>query len=209
MFLIKMQVVSTKQSLLKMSSQLDIVLAKINQQYQSDYYQPWHRVDSLNCECVTHKGIYVLEIMDKLRFSLPETTVRFGVGYVEQFGDGTYNLSKAVTLADKALGLTPSTRRLGNVQFNFGRKNSFEKMINESLRLCDFMVSRWRKSQSDLVSYLILNYGYMDTFVQKEIRSPNLSPQNLNQQLKNSGYYNLIRMKRELTVVLEQFRRSV
>ena len=212
MFLIKMQVVSTKQSLLKMSSQLDIVLAKINQQYQSDYYQPWHRVDSLNCECVTHKGIYVLEIMDKLRFSLPETTVRFGVGYVEQFGDGTYNLSKAVTLADKALGLLHQHDDYGNahVQFNFGRKNSFEKMINESLRLCDFMVSRWRKSQSELVSYLILNYGYMDTFVQKEIAEAlNLSPQNLNQQLKNSGYYNLIRMKRELTVVLEQFRRSV
>ncbi len=50
----------------------------------------------------------------------------------------------------------------------------------------------------------------MDTFVQKDIAEVlKLSPQNLNQQLKNSGYYNLIRMKRELTVILEQYRRSV
>ena len=64
MFLIKMQIIDSQKSLLKMSAQLDLLLAKINQQYQLDFYQPWRRIDSLNAECITHKGIYVLEIFD-------------------------------------------------------------------------------------------------------------------------------------------------
>ncbi len=212
MFLIKMQIIDSQKSLLKMSAQLDLLLAKINQQYQLDFYQPWRRIDSLNSECITHKGIYVLEIIDKCRFSLTDMNVRFGVSFVERLSDGSFNISKAITLADSALEILNQHDDYGNatIQFNFDTKNSFEKMINESLRMCDFIISRWRKSQADLVSYLLLNYGYMDTFVQKDIAEVlKLSPQNLNQQLKNSGYYNLIRMKRELTVILEQYRRSV
>lgn len=212
MFLIKVQITQASKSLLKTSSQMDLVMSKINQQYSQDFYKPFQRLESLQFEAIVTKGIYVLEIIDKIRFNCESMTLQFGVSFVDRLADGSYNFSRAITLADKALANLQQHDDYGNavVQVNLGRKNSFEKMINESLRMCDFVQSRWRKSQYELVQYLILNYGYMDTFIQKDVaKAMDLSPQNLNQQLKNSGYYNLIRMKRELTVVMEQFRRVV
>lgn len=207
-----MQVVQSKMSLLKLANYLDIVCAKINKQYVSDFYQPFQKVDRLSYDAIALKGIYVLEMIDKLRFELHDIDVRFGISYVTVKEGGQLNISQATTLVDKALEQLSQYDDYGNakITIKLGHQNSLEKMFNESLRLCDFIQSRWRKSQYDLVSYLILNYGYMDTFIQKDVANYlKLSPQNLNQQLKNSGYYNLIRMKRELTVVLEQFRRSL
>lgn len=212
MYILKLQVVRSDKSLLKMASQVDMVLAKYNQQYKNDFFEPFKRSDSINAVGILEKGIYVMEIIDKITYSLDDLDIVFGVGFVEMNDDGSYNIDKGLKQASNALQKLHRDNDYGNahIEVNLGRKNSFEKLINESLRLCDFIGSRWRSSQKQLVSYLVLNYGYMDTFVQKEIADVlNMSPQNFNQQLKNSGYYNIIRMKRELTVVLEQFRLSI
>lgn len=113
--------------------------------------------------------------------------------------------------AHHALELLEEKNDYGNahIQISLGKQNSLENLVNAAIRTTDFIESRWRQSQYELVRYLVLSYGFMENFIQKDVaKTLKLSPQNFNQQLKNSGYFNILRLKREMTVVLEQYRRA-
>lgn len=190
---------------------LDVVINDVNQQYHLDFQQPFQVVGSNEIHGVLSKGIYVLEICDRLSYLLDNYDLTFGIGFVEHRENRQKSIERGFVLAKSALKRLAADDDYGNnkIHVNLGRRNSLENIVNESLRLADFVGSRWRQSQRDLIKYLILTYGYMEKFVQKDVaKAMKVSAQNLNQQLKNSGYYNLIRLKREVTIILEQYRRT-
>ncbi|HHX07621.1 MAG TPA: hypothetical protein GX741_04305 [Erysipelothrix sp.] len=190
---------------------LDLVINELNQQYQLDFHRPLKVSGNSEIRGVLSKGIYVLEICDRLNYMLDNYELTFGIGFVEHREDKAKAIEKGFSLAQAGLKRLADDNDYGNnkIYINLGRRNSLENIVNESLRLADFVSSRWRQSQIDLVKYLILTYGYMEKFVQKDVaKVMNVSAQNFNQQLKNSGYYNLIRLKREVTIILEQYRRT-
>lgn len=197
----------------KLTKKIDSVIMNVNKMYSSDFHESFHRIDNHSFEGVLYKGIYVLEIIDKLKYGLDVYDVGFGVGFCE--GDVENNSIHAIEQgkvnAYQALERLEENSDYGNahIQVSLGRQNSLENIINASLRTTDFIESRWRLSQHDLVKYLVLNYGFMENFVQKDVaRDLKLSAQNFNQQLKNSGYFNILKLKREITVIIEQYRRS-
>ena len=190
---------------------LDLVINEINQQYQVDFHRPLTISGNNEIKGVLSKGIYVLEVCDRLNYMLDAYDLTTGIGFVEHREDKAKAIEKGFANAYAGLKRLAEDNDYGNnkVYINLGRRNSLENIVNESLRLSDFVASRWRQSQRDLIKYLILTYGYMDKFVQKAVAMVmKISPQNFNQQLKNSGYFNLIRLKREITVILEQYRRT-
>lgn len=198
----------------KITKKIDQVLTNINKKYSVDLTESFKRINQVAFEGVLEKGIYIFEIVDKLKFSLSDYDMAFGIGFCEPQSrqvDRSHLIEIGKTNAHHALEILEDKNDYGNahIQVSLGKQNSLENLVNASLRTTDFIESRWRQSQFDLVRYLVLSYGFMENFVQKEVASAlKLSPQNFNQQLKNSGYFNILKLKREMTIVLEQYRRA-
>lgn len=214
MFVIIGKIRDAKKGNQRMMKKIDQVLTNINQKYVEDFVEPLKRVNQISFEGVLEKGIYVFEIVDKLKFSLSDFDMGFGIGFCEPLHKNSEKdviIESGKVNAHHALELLEEKNDYGNahIQISLGKQNSLENLVNASLRTTDFIESRWRQSQYDLVRYLVLSYGFMENFVQKDVaKALKLSPQNFNQQLKNSGYFNILKLKREMTVVLEQYRRA-
>lgn len=214
MFVIVAKVRGTQKASAKISKKIDQVLTNINKKYSEDLIEPFKRVNQISFEGVLEKGIYVFEIVDKLKYHLSDYDVAFGIGFAEPIHksqDQKTMLEGGKLNAHHALEILEEKNDYGNAktQVSFGKQNSLENLVNASLRTTDFIESRWRQSQLDLVKYLVLTYGFMENFIQKDVAEYlKLSPQNFNQQLKNSGYFNILKLKREMTIVLEQYRRA-
>ncbi len=214
MFVIVAKVKGTQKASAKIAKKIDQVLNNMNKKYSVDLFENFKRVNQISFEGVLEKGIYVFEVVDKLKFSLSEYDMVFGVGFAEPIhrsNDQRAVLESGKLNAHHALEILEEKNDYGNarVQVSLGKQNSLENLINASLRTSDFIESRWRQSQVELVKYLVLTYGFMENFIQKDVAKVlKLSPQNFNQQLKNSGYFNILKLKREMTVVLEQYRRA-
>ena len=182
MFVIVAKVKGTQKASAKIAKKIDQVLNNMNKKYSEDLFENFKRVNQISFEGVLEKGIYVFEVVDKLKFSLSEYDMVFGVGFAETIL--RRNDQRAVLVSGKL----------------------YE---HHALGTSAFIESRWRQSQVELVKYLVLTYGFMENFIQKDVAKVlKLSPQNFNQQLKNSGYFNILKLKREMTVVLEQYRRA-
>lgn len=205
--------VKTKKVSAKISKKIDTVLSKMNNIYKQDLIDSFKRVDAISFEAVLAKAIYVFEMIDKIKFECDDYQLDFAVGFCDNTSTNQQiNIENGKINAFHALQRLEEKNDYGNahIHVSLGKQNSLENLVNASLRTTDFIESRWRKSQYDLVKYLILNYGFMEKFVQKDVADTlQLSPQNFNQQLKNSGYFNILKLKRELTVVLEQYRRAI
>lgn len=214
MFVVIGKIRDAKKGNQRMTKKIDQVLSSINTKYSNDLVEPLKRVNQVSFEGVLEKGIYVFELVDKLKFSLSDYDMGFGIGFCEpqhKNSDKETIIESGKLNAHHALELLEEKNDYGNahIQISFGKQNSLENLVNASLRTTDFIESRWRQSQYDLVRYLVLSYGFMENFVQKDVaKALKLSPQNFNQQLKNSGYFNILKLKREMTVVLEQYRRA-
>lgn len=213
MFVIVAKIRGNQKASTKLTKKIDTVLNNINKKYEEDLVEPFKRLNSLSFEGVLEKGIYVFEIVDKLKYGLNDYQIAFGIGFAEpqKSMDSLVMIESGKVNAHHALELLEEKNDYGNahIQVSLGKQNSLENLVNASLRTTDFIESRWRQSQYDLVRYLVLSYGFMENFIQKDVaRTLKLSPQNFNQQLKNSGYFNILKLKREMTVVLEQYRRA-
>lgn len=214
MFVIVGKVRDAKKGNQRMTKKIDQVLTNLNTKYSNDFVEPLKRVNQLSFEGVLEKGIYVFEMVDKLKFGLSDFDMAFGIGFCEPLHKNSNQeaiMENGKVNAHHALELLEEKNDYGNahIQISLGKQNSLENLVNASLRTTDFIESRWRQSQYDLVRYLVLTYGFMENFIQKDVaKALKLSPQNFNQQLKNSGYFNILKLKREMTVVLEQYRRA-
>lgn len=197
----------------KNAKKIDQVLMSLNKKYHLDLYESFKRTSNTSFEAVLHKAIYVFEIIDKLKYSLDDLVLDFGVGFCESMGysDPLAIVENGKLNAFHALDQLNCDNDYGNshIQISLGKPSSLEKMVNSTVGLSDFVESRWRQSQHDLMKYLVLHYGYMENIIQKDVALDlGISAQNLNQQLKNSGYFNILKLKRDMTVVLEQYRKS-
>lgn len=214
MFVIVGKIRDAKKGNQRMSKKIDQVLSNLNSKYSSDLAEPLKRINQISFEGVLEKGIYVFEMVDKLKFGLSDFDMAFGIGFCEpqhKSADRSTIIESGKVNAHHALELLEEKNDYGNahIQISLGKQNSLENLVNAAIRTTDFIESRWRQSQYELVRYLVLTYGFMENFIQKDVaKTLKLSPQNFNQQLKNSGYFNILRLKREMTVVLEQYRRA-
>ncbi|HCW74171.1 MAG TPA: hypothetical protein DHM90_10645 [Clostridiaceae bacterium] len=78
------------------------------------------------------------------------------------------------------------------------------KVMNETLRLCDYIESRWRETQAEVVEKSILTYGHSLKVKQIELAELlELTSQALNQRIQSSGYYNYIRARSEISKLME------
>ena len=72
MFVIVAKVKGTQKASAKIAKKIDQVLNNMNKKYSEDLFENFKRVNQISFEGVLEKGIYVFEVVDKLKFSLSE-----------------------------------------------------------------------------------------------------------------------------------------
>lgn len=158
------------------------------------------------------EGRGVLEAVDLIRIRMAPVDIRFGIGVgtmatrihreksLGADGPAYWNAREAL----KAIHKDNDYGR-ARVQLKAPGATSLERLINENLRLMDYMESRWRDSQRDLVHHSIQHYGYDLSVKQTTLAETlSISTQALNQRVKSSGYYNYLRTRRTLESILQR-----
>ena len=166
---------------------------------------------------VFKNGKAVLEIVDKIKFLMSPVEFRFGIGIGEIITEMKKEISigadgPAYWNARQAIKDIHSTNdyELSRILVSNGLEEQPLKMINDSLALCDFIESRWRETQRDLLTKSIENYGHSQKVPQIELaKLLGLSSQATNQRIQSSGYYQYLRMKTTIAQELEVLREGI
>jgi len=152
----------------------------------------------------------ILEIIDRIRIKMESVDIRFGIGIGEIAGKIDNRLSTDVDgpafwNAKEAIIEMHHADDYGKTKILImsDENKHIARIMNENLRLCDYIESRWRETQKEVVEFSILNFGYDLKVKQKDLaRMLNLSTQALNQRIQSSGYYNFIRARKEISEII-------
>ena len=89
-------------------------------------------------------------------------------------------------------------------QLQLSSKEDWVEVVNDSLKLCDYVESKWVKSQREFIDLSIMNYGFNLDFKQIEIAETfGMSVQMVNKKLQNTGYYQYIRLKQSINDLVQ------
>jgi len=157
----------------------------------------------------------LFEIIDLIRFEHVDIGFRFGIGIGEILteidpqsslgadGPAYWNARKALKYVHDCNDYGATNMRIESV--------SVLALINDMLRLCGFIESRWRTSQRYFVMDCIQLYGYSSrTVAQKELaKELDISPQLVNQRIRRSGLYQYLDAKQALGESLQKYLHSL
>ena len=191
-------------------AKLKEVFDEVNEKYSSEI--------ALHFSLTTHKefqgllsdSFRILEIIDRIRIKMEPVDIQFGIGIGDIAGKIDSRLSEeldgpAFWNAREAIIKLDQSDDYGNTKILImsDENKHITRIMNENLRLCDYIESRWRETQKEVVEFSILNFGYDLKVKQTDLaRMLNLSTQALNQRIQSSGYYNFIRARKEISEII-------
>lgn len=186
------------------------ILEIINKEYESDIASNFTITIGDEFQGLLKKGGRVIEIVDKIKISMQKVDIRFGIG----IGEIKTRINKLSIGADgpaywnarEAISEIHKDNDYGNAKIMIRADENINlvKVMNETLRLCDYIESRWRETQAEVVEKSILTYGHSLKVKQIELADLlELTSQALNQRIQSSGYYNYIRARREISQLME------
>lgn len=184
---------------------LSEVLNQVNQEYGNSLVLKLAMVSNNEFQGLFMQPEKVFELIDKIKFSLYPLELRFGLGVgtlsepITQLetsdGPALWYARKAITLVKEE-----NASQLSRIKLSAGGDGSEFRLLNDSLRLCDFVETRWRNSQRELVKISLLASGHSDTIFQSELaKKLGISRQAANQRVQSSGFYQFIRMKQSIS----------
>lgn len=193
---------------ISIEEKLKEVLEEINEKYKTDIALHFIPTTGNEFKGLLLSSFRILEIIDRIRIKMGTVEIRFGIGIGEIVGkienhlsvDGPafWNAREAILDIDRAddYGKTKMLIRSDEHQH-------ITRIMNDNLRLCDYIESRWRETQKEVVEFSILHYGYDLEVKQTDLaRRLNLSTQALNQRIQSSGYYNFMRSRKEISEII-------
>lgn len=195
----------------EIQSKLRMTLDNMNRDYASMIASDFTITLGDEFQGVLNHGSSILEILDRIKFEMKPVEIRFGIGIGEIVtemdrnqslgadGPAYWNAREAIiTVRDNNDYETSKVNIVGE------RDSQWLKVVNESLRMCDFLESKWRDTQAEFIHLMIKNYGYDTDTKQKDISENfRMSSQMVNKKIQNTGYYNYIRLKREIGIMIE------
>jgi hypothetical protein len=160
---------------------------------------------------VLTNGSTLLEMIDRIKFEMKPVEIRFGIG----IGEIVTEIDRSQSLRADGSAYWHAREAIDFVRddndyetskvFIIGEKETqCLKVVNESLRMCDYLESKWRDSQIEFMRLMIRNYGYNTNIKQKSISEQiQMSSQMVNKKIQNTGYHNFIRLKSEISRMVE------
>ena len=195
-------------------SKLRNILEIVNRNYASMIASDFTITLGDEFQGVLKQGPMILEMLDRIKFEMKPVEIRFGIGMGEistkifrdnslgADGSAYWNAREAINALKKNNDYATS-----KVFVVAEKEKQWLNVMNESLRMCDYLESKWRGSQLEFMCRMIQNYGYDIDIKQKTIAiNFGMSNQMINKKIQNTGYYNYIRLKRELSVMIEHER---
>ena len=195
-------------------SKLRKTLDLVNEKYASTIASDFTITLGDEFQGVLSHASSMLEMIDRIKFEMIPVEIRFGVG-----------IGEIVTEIDrkKSLGADGSAYWNAREAINTVRDNNdyatsklyivkeidaqWLNVVNESLRMCDYLESKWRASQVEFMNLMIRDFGYDTSTKQTTISEHfNMSNQLVNKKIQNTGYYNYVRLKREISIMVENER---
>ncbi|MBO1265998.1 hypothetical protein J3A84_13245 [Proteiniclasticum sp. SCR006] len=200
----------TRQQRAQVEERLTEILKKVNEEYGGVIASNFTMTIGNEFQGLLHRGDKIMEIIDLLRFHMEGVELLFGIGA----GDIETRITKlsigvdgpAYWNAREALLNIHEDNDYGNLMIRIGAEEnvSLLRMMNETLRLCGYMESRWRDTQREMVHQSVLLHGHDLSVKQIDLaRELGLSSQALNQRIQSSGYYSYVRARREISQLLE------
>lgn len=192
-------------------NRLKETLNEINADYQDDLASAF--VVTLGDEfqgllkCADH----LLEITDKIKFMLEPVELRYGIGVGSidteiDVCSSTGADGPAYWCARNAINTIHNRNdyKKSKIMIEAWEETDFMELVNESLRLCDYTESKWRKTQKELVKTSVLNFGYDTKVPQKELAILlGITAQTVNSKIQSTGYYNYLRLKKSVCTTLQ------
>lgn len=186
------------------------VLGKVNARYRDVIASNFTLTVGNEFQGVLSDATPIMEIIDWIRVSMADSGLLFGIG----IGDLETRISKlsigvdgpAYWNAREAILAVHEGDDYGrtNVLIRADESRNLVHVLNETLRLCGYVESRWRDTQRELVEKSILLHGHDLSVKQIELaKDMGLTTQALNQRIQSSGYYNYIRTRKELAQLLQ------
>jgi len=186
------------------------VLGKVNARYGDVIASNFTLTVGNEFQGVLSDATPIMEIIDWIRVSMADSGLLFGIG----IGDLETRISKlsigvdgpAYWNAREAILAVHEDDDYGrtNVLIRADESRNLVHVLNETLRLCGYIESRWRDTQRELVEKSILLHGHDLSVKQIELaKDMGLTTQALNQRIQSSGYYNYIRTRKELAQLLQ------
>ncbi|MDY0267043.1 MAG: SatD family protein [Methanimicrococcus sp.] len=187
------------------------ILSEINSKYSDDLASSFVITLGDEFQGLLKKADHLLEITDKIKFMLDPVEIRFGVGIGEittaiDFSSSIGADGPAYWYARDAINTIHSNNdyNRSKIMICSQKNQDFMEIINESLKLCDFTESKWRKTQKELIKISILNFGYDTKIPQKKLASLlNIAGSTTNSKIQSTGYYNYLRLKKSICTTLQ------
>lgn len=194
----------------RIEEKLKEVLDEINEKYATEIALDFVLTTGNEFKGLLSGSLRILEIIDRIRIMMGPVDIRFGIGIGEIDGkidnrlsvgvDGPafWNAREAILEIDNAddYGKT-------KILIMSDENKHITRIMNDNLRLCDYIESRWRETQKEVVEFSILHFGYDLKVKQTDLaRRLNLSTQALNQRIQSSGYYNFMRARKEISEII-------
>lgn len=185
------------------------ILGKFNEMHEEDLASNFIITIGDEFQGLLKTGDHILEIIDKINILMDPVQIRFGIG----IGEIKTRINKLSIGADgpaywharEAILKVHEDNDYGRAKLMVSAQENpnLVEMINEILRLSDYIESRWRESQKNLVETAILNYGHSLTVKQTELAELlGITNQALNQRIQSSGYYSYIRARQKVSKIL-------
>ncbi|MFH5836206.1 SatD family protein [Proteiniclasticum sp. C24MP] len=189
---------------------LSDTLKKVNGDYKEVIASNFSMTIGNEFQGLLSSGDSVMEIIDEIRFRMDEVELFFGIGV----GDIETRISKlsigidgpAYWNAREALLALNEDNDYGStkIRIEADENRNLVRIMNETIRLCGYIESRWRDTQKEVVKKSVLLHGHDLSVKQIELAGElGLSTQALNQRIQSSGYYNYIRARKEISLLLE------
>ncbi|MHC1735628.1 MAG: SatD family protein [Erysipelotrichaceae bacterium] len=153
----------------------------------------------------------LLEIIEKIKAAMHPVDLRFGIGIGEISTE--INRMQSIGADGPAYWFARSAidhlkkendYDVSRSQLQLSSKEDWVEVVNDSLKLCDYVESKWVKSQREFIDLSIMNYGFNLDFKQIEIAETfGMSVQMVNKKLQNTGYYQYIRLKQSINDLVQ------
>ena len=192
--------------------QIDSVLSEINKKYKADIASDFAITLGDECQGLLKNANSLLEILDVIRYELDPVEIRFGIGVGDIFTDIQKKSSvktdgPAFWHARYAVKQMQESKGYNSPKIVFEAdedENGWITMINESLKLCDYIEKRWTDKQKSLIRESVLRFGYSTDIPQKELaKILEISIPAVNVHMKRNGYYNYLNLKKSTCIAVQ------